>query len=131
MREVEPQLVRADVRAGLAHVAAERLAQRRVQEVGGGVVALGQVARGVHARDHALALVQLAGQRLEHQRLVVAEPDHVDDPGAAAAVLALDHAGVGDLAAAGGVERRLDELGQGPAVVALTAATSVACSVVS
>ena len=36
----------------------------------------------------------------------------------AAAVLALDHAAVVDLAAAGGVERRLDELGQHAAVLA-------------
>ena len=42
------------------------------------MVALGQAARGVHARDHALALVQLALERLEHERLVVAEAHDVD-----------------------------------------------------
>ena len=51
-------------------------------------------------------------ERLEHERLIVAEAHDVDHLGAAVAVLALDHAGVVDLAAAGGVERRLDELGQ-------------------
>ena len=67
---------------------------------------------GVHARDHALALVQLALDRLQHQRLVVADAHDVEHARGASAVLALDHALVGDLAAAGRVERRLDELGQ-------------------
>ena len=39
VREVEAQLVRADVGAGLAHVVAEPIAQRSVQQVGRGVVA--------------------------------------------------------------------------------------------
>ena len=44
-----------DVGAGLAHVAAEPLAQRGVQQVGGGVVALGGAARAaVDLRHHAL-----------------------------------------------------------------------------
>ena len=42
--EVEAQLVGAHGRAGLAHVGAEPLAQRRVQQVGGGVVAHRRVA---------------------------------------------------------------------------------------
>ena len=67
--------------------------------------------RSTRAND-ALAVVQLARERLEHQRLVVAEAHDVDDLRRAAAVLALDHAVVVDLAAAGGVERGLDELGQ-------------------
>ena len=114
--EVEAQLVGPDVGAGLAHVRAEALAQRRVQEVGGGVVALGRAARGaVDARDHALALVQLALDRLEHQRLVVAEAQHVGHAGGAVARFAADLAAVVDLAAAGGVERRLDELDEQPA----------------
>ena len=110
--EVEAQLVGPDVRAGLAHVGPEPLAQRRVQQVGRGVVALGQPARGVDARDHALALVQLALDRLEHERLVVADAHDVEHARRAAAVLALDHPAVVDLAAAGRVERRLHELGQ-------------------
>ena len=44
--------------------------------------------------------------------LVGAEADHVGDGRAAAAALAFEDAGVGDLAAAGGVERRLDQLDQ-------------------
>ena len=62
--EVEAQLVGPDVGAGLAHVRAEALAQRGVQQVRRGVVALGGAARGaVDERDHALALVQLALRR--------------------------------------------------------------------
>jgi hypothetical protein len=100
-------------------VRADARAQRRVQEVRRGVVAGGRApVRRVDARDDALALVQLALLRLEHERLVVAEPHDVDDTRAAAAVLALDHARVGDLAAAGRVERRLDELQQHATVLA-------------
>ena len=86
--------------------------------------------RGVDARDDALAGVQLAALGLEHERLVVAEPDDVDDARAAVAVLALDDAGVGHLAAARRVERGLDELRAGRGRLdASTAATAVACSV--
>jgi hypothetical protein len=60
---------------------------------------------------------ELALLGLEHQRLVVAEPHDVEHLRAAAAVLALDDAGVGHLAAAGRVERRLDELEQQVAVL--------------
>ena len=86
--------------------------------------------RGIDARDDALARLQLALLGLEHERLVVAEPDDVDDARAAVAVRALDHARVRDLAAAGRVERRLDELQQHAAVLdASTASTAVACSI--
>ena len=44
-REVEAQLVRPDVGARLAHVGAQPLAQRRVQQVRRRVVGLGRVAR--------------------------------------------------------------------------------------
>ncbi len=58
--EVEAQLVGADVGAGLAHVLAEALAQRGVQQVRGGVVALGRVAGGVvDAGEHGLVGVEL------------------------------------------------------------------------
>jgi hypothetical protein len=115
--EVEAQLVRADVRTGLAHVRAQALAQRGVQQVRGRVVALGGVAdRRRHTRDHPRALAQRPVLDLEHDGLVVAEAQHVGHPSAAVAVLALDHAGVGDLPAAGGVERRLGELDEHPAV---------------
>jgi hypothetical protein len=45
--------------------------------------------------------------------------------------LALDHAVVVDPGRRGGVEGRLDELGQRAAVSVTTLATAVACSVVS
>ena len=75
-------------------------------------------AHGVDARDHALALVQHALDRLEHERLVVADAHDVEHARRAAAVLALDDAVVVDLAAAGGVERRLDQLCEHAAVLA-------------
>ena len=52
--EVEAQLVRPHVGAGLAHVRAEPLAQRRVQQVGGGVVA--------HRGEPRVALDQARGR---------------------------------------------------------------------
>ena len=111
--EVEAQLVGADVGAGLADMVAEPPAQRRVQQVGGGVVALGRVpGRAVDVRADALAGLERPVLGHEREHLVVAEPQHVLDPGAAVAVLALDVARVGDLAAAGGVERRLAQLDQ-------------------
>ncbi len=111
MGEVEAQLVRAHVRAGLAHVRAQPLAQRGVQQVGGGVVAhRGQARLALDGGRDRLAGTELALQRLERQRLVVAQPVHVDDPRAPGQ--RLHHAGVGDLAAALGVEGALLELGQ-------------------
>ena len=80
---------------------------------------------------HAFALLQRPLLDLERHGLVVAEPVHLGHLGAAVAVLALDDAGVGDLPTARGVERRLDELGQHPAVLALDAPTVVCCSTVS
>ena len=106
MREVEAELVRTDVRAGLPDVGAEPLPQRGVQQMGRGVVALGRVPGGaVDVRVDALAHLDRAPLRDDREHLVVAEPQHVVDPGAAVAVQALDVARVGDLAAAGGVER--------------------------
>ncbi len=49
--------------------------------------------------------LQLARDRLDHDGLVVAQAQDVDDLRAAVAVLALDRAAVGHLAAAGRVER--------------------------
>src|SRR3954451_4311616 len=115
--EVEAQLVRADVRARLVDVHAERLAQRRMQKVGGGVVARRREAgAAVDARDDPLADVQLALDRLDEHRRVVARAHHVRHLDPAVAVLALDRAGVGDLPAARGVERRLGELDERLAV---------------
>ena len=117
--EVEAQLVGADVGAGLADVAAERgrAAPRAAGAWRCGCAWVARRAAASTARHDPLALVQLAPDRLEHERLVVAEADHVDHARRAAALLALDLADVGDLAAAGGVERRLDELGEHLAVL--------------
>ncbi len=71
--------------------------------------------RAVDARDDALAGLQVAALGLHDDRLVVAHADDVDDARGAVAVLALDRPDVGDLAAAGRVERRLGELHE-PAV---------------
>ena len=107
--EVEPQLVGPDVRAGLADVVPEPPAQRRVQQVRGGVVALGRVPRrAVDVRVDALAGLELPALGHQRQHLVIAEPQHVLDAREAVAVGAFDVSGIGDLAAAGGVERRLD-----------------------
>ena len=119
MGEVEAELVGADIGAGLVHVGAEPAPQGGVQQMRGGVVALGGVARrAVDVGHHALTRLERAvlGHQLQH--LVGAEPDHVLHAGAAAAAGALDHARVRHLAAAGRVERRLDQLDQHAAVVA-------------
>ena len=80
--EVEAQLVRAHRRAGLAHVVAEPLAQRRVQEVGGGVVAHRRVAGlAVDERLDGDAGADLTGGDRHLQRLVVADPVDVEDLG--------------------------------------------------
>ena len=116
--EVEAQLVRPHRGAGLAHVGAEPLPESRVQEVRRGVVAHRREARDVvDLRLDALAGLEAVARAVELDRLVVADPVDVGDPGAAAVPAHL--AGVGDLAAALGVERALLELDQGPAVVAL------------
>ena len=54
---------------------------------------------------NALALFQLTALELDDERLVVADPHDVDDARRAVAALVFDGAEVGDLAAAGGVER--------------------------
>ncbi len=111
MREVEAQLVRPHVGAGLADVRAEARPQGGVQQVRRRVVRRGRVARpAVHAGHDPLARLQRAGDRLDDDRLVVAQAQDVDDLRAAVAVLALDGPAVRDLAAAGRVERRLREL---------------------
>ena len=64
MREVEAQLVGADIGAGLAHVVPSALAQRGVEQVRGGVVGGGGVAgaRSTACVDM-LAALQLAPAR--------------------------------------------------------------------
>ena len=116
MGEVEAQLVRPHRRARLAHVVAEALAQRRVQEVGRGVVAHRRVTRLVVDqgldRDPGFDLTVL---RLHLERLVFADAVDVDHAGLAA--VPAQHARVGDLATALGVEGALLELDQRPPVV--------------
>ena len=109
MREVEAQLVRPHVGPGLAHVVAQALAQRGVEQVGGRVVAHGRQAHvALHHRPHRLARLGLARVRLEGQRLVAAKAVDAHHPRRARA--GLDHAAVGHLAAALGVERAVLEL---------------------
>ena len=57
-------------------------------------------ARAVHAGHDPLPRLQRARDRLDDDRLVVAQAQDVDDLRAAVAVLALDRPAVGDLAAA-------------------------------
>ncbi len=118
MGEVEAQLVRPDVGAGLTDVRAEPLAQRGVQQVSCGVIAHRREARrALDARPDRLARAEISLHGLERERLVLAEPVHVDHPGAAGR--RLYDAGVGHLPAALRVEGRLLELGEHPAVAAL------------
>ena len=132
--EVEAQLVGADVGAGLAHVRAERLAQRGVQQVRRGVVGLRRGARSaVDARDDPLARAAVRpASTCDDDGLVVADAHDVGDVPAGVAGLGLQHARVGDLAAARRVERRLGEVDEhAVAPDAASAPTVVCCSSVS
>src|ERR1039458_5929987 len=82
-----------------------------MQEVGGGVVALGRVA-GPTVNVGADALSGLDRPALGHERdhLVISDPHYVVHAREAVAVEALEIAGVGDLATAGRVEGGLDQL---------------------
>src|SRR5689334_9458043 len=84
----------------------------------------------VDAREDRLAGVQLAALDDDLQRLVVVQPEHVLDAGAAVAVRAFDRSDVGHLAASGGVERGLGELDEetraGIAAAVLAAGVAVA-----
>ncbi len=67
VREVEAQPVRPDPGAGLVHVVAEHILERRLQQVRGRVVIFSVAALvGVDARGHFVALAQLAAVHL-HQ----------------------------------------------------------------
>ena len=112
MREVEAKLVRAHGRARLLDVLAEHVAQRLVQEVRRGVVRHRREADG--PGDNSSNPVAF-GKRvtLEEQHLILLEPVGLSQLGAdAGVVVTLDPAGVGDLAAARGIERRLPQLGE-------------------
>ncbi len=108
VREVEAQTVRRHQRTRLAHVRAQHLAQRRVQDVRAGVVA------------HRVAAQALVHDRLDRvadaQRARFEVPDVRHDAAVADVLRVLDHeaalgpddlAAVAHLAAALGVERRV------------------------
>ena len=106
---VEAQPVGSHERAGLTDVVAEHDAQRVVQQVRGGVVAGRLVAaHGVDHRLGALAFDHAALGEAADDDLVGLKAHHVDH--VELARVGVDPAGVGDLAAALGVERRLFEL---------------------
>ena len=130
MREVEAELVGPHGRAGLADVVAEHLLQHLVEEVRRRVVRLRRVADA--PRDDGADAVALGEAfALKDELLVVLEPQRVDEVGARA-VLLLDPARVGDLAAARRIERRLGELDLEVAVaevgVAVIAVRTSICS---
>ena len=106
--EVETETVGTDPRSLLLHVVAEHLAQRPVQDVGGGVVAPDAgPAIGVHRRGDLVPDSQLAVDGLDDVNVEVGHSvDGVDDPHPGPGRLAGDLAGVSDLTAALGVERR-------------------------
>ncbi len=111
--EVEAQLVGADVGARLADVAANPLAQGGLEQVGGGVVALGgMTGDAVHASQDRLARVK--SPRSSTTSIAWSSPSRNTwlTRGPAVAVGASDRAGVGDLAAAGRIEGRLGQLDQ-------------------
>ncbi len=97
-------------------VVAEPLAQRRVQQMGGGVVAHRRVARlAVNHRFDRDARLDRGATGLNLDRLVVPDPVDVDDLRLLPAPA--QDAGVGNLAAALGVEGALLELDQGATVL--------------
>ena len=114
------------------NVRAQRPPQGRVQQVRRGVIALGRVARApVHMRAYALPGLERAALGRDRDDLIVSEPQDVLHDRPAVAVGALHISGIGHLATAGGVERRLDQLHQHASVVGSTAPTVVSRSVIS
>ena len=109
VREVEAELVGPNGRARLAHVVAEHVLERLVQEVGRGVVGHRREAH-LPGDDRAHPVAGGEALALEEERLVVAEAVGGDELGAGAVLL--DPALVADLAAALRVERRLAQLGE-------------------
>jgi len=106
VREIEAQLVRSDIGAGLPHVITKDPAQRSLQQVRRGVVGLDRVTLArVDLCDYLRALAQLAALDLDRERLIFAEPQNVNDASAETAVEAFNHPRVRNLAAAGCVER--------------------------
>jgi hypothetical protein len=116
VREVEAEAVRGDERALLLDVRAEHLAQRGVEEVGGGVV-LDDAAAAVARDERGDGGLGLLGEAVHLVRDgAVLEPLRVDHP----QFLAVDHehAGVADLPAGLRVERGLVEDHLVPGVLA-------------
>ena len=104
--EVEAQPVGGDQRALLFDMIAEHVAQRRVQQVGGGVIQ-GDVrpARGVDAGANAVVRIERAGDHAPVVQVLAAALGGVFDF-EDRAVLAAQGSGVADLPAGLGVERR-------------------------
>ena len=92
--EVEAQLVGPDVGARLAHVGAEPLAQRRLQQVGGGVVALRGDALARTSTRASTASPGCSSPRSSTTLRAWSSPEAEDvlDARAAVAVLAFDRA---------------------------------------
>ena len=108
MREVETKLFGLHGRAGLAHMVAEHLLQHLVEEMRRRVVRHRRIA-DVPRHDSSDAVALREAQALKHELLVVYKPERLDEL-RPRAVFLLDPAGVGDLAAARRIERRLGEL---------------------
>jgi len=105
MREVETQAVGRDQRTLLRDVRSQHLAQRRVQQVRGGVIrASCGAAHSVHSRSNRFADLQRAGCELADMNVCLAEFLRVGDREASSG--RREFAGVTHLAATLGVERR-------------------------
>ena len=130
--EVEAQPVGRHERALLLHVVAEHLAQRPVQEVGGGVVAADGVAarRRRSRRSTSWPGVDLALDDARHVAVQAGQRRTAVSSTSARAGVGRDRAGVADLAAGLGVERRAVEDDARP-VVAGSATTASDASLAS
>ena len=101
VREVEPELVGTDGRAGLLDVVAEHLAESLLEQVRGGVVRHRREADAPRD-DRADAAAGGEAGAAEHEHLVVADPVRLHELGARRRIaVELDDPLVGDLAAAG------------------------------
>src|SRR5918993_291494 len=116
VREVEPQLVRTDGRAGLLDVVSEHLPQRLVKQMRRRVVGH---RREADAPRHGGADAVSGGEpgALEDEHLVVPEPDRLAQLRLRLRLLVLQQALIRDLAATLRVERRLAQLGEEEVVV--------------
>ena len=115
--EVEAELVGSHRGARLPYVLAEHISQRLLEEVRAGVVRHGREAHGPwHARADAISRGE--ARPAEEKRLVALEAIGIHELGnGAGPVVELDRAGIGHLTTAGGIERRLAQLGEEVVVV--------------